>query len=146
MKSCTALFINYFISPSLLIPLNLLSALGFICNCSNRLSRVIWFTGILIFLLIVGGVILGLVLSCTAPSNQQPEPLSGSADSLATSTSASSSAVISASKPAQTSQTSFHVTPTYTLNHRKFEPSSPLAVQLAQHFGVQAARGLKLNY
>ena len=115
-------------------------------NRSNRLSRVIWFTGILIFLLIVGGVVLGLVLTRKAPSNQQPEPLGGSADSLATSTSASSSAVVSASKPAQASQTSFHVTPTYTLNHREPEPSSsPLAVRLAQHFGMQAARGLDID-
>ena len=109
-------------------------------NRSNRQSRMVWFTGILIFILIVGGVVLGLVFTRKAPPNQQPEPLGGSADSLST-TISSSSAVSSSSKPAQPSQTSLHVTPTYTLNHREPEPS-PLAVRLAQHFGVQAARGL----
>ena len=43
-------------------------------NCSNGQSRVVWFTGILSFLVIVGGVVLGLIL---APSNQQPVPLGG---------------------------------------------------------------------
>jgi hypothetical protein len=109
-------------------------------NRSNRQTRVVWCTAILIFLLIAGGIVLGLFLSRKAPSNQQPVPLGGSADSLATSTS-SSSAVSSASKPAQFSQTSMHVTPTSTLNNREPEPS-PLAVRLAQHFGMQAARRL----
>ena len=98
----------------------------------------VWFTGILIVLLITGGIVVGVFLSRKGPSNQPPVALGGSADSLSTSTS-SSSAVSSASKPAQPSQTSLHVTPTLTLNHREPDPS-PLAVRLAQHFGMQAAR------
>ena len=109
-------------------------------NRSNRQSRVVWFTGIVIVLAIIGGIVLGLYLSHKTPSSQQPVPLGGSADSLSTSTS-SSSVVSSSSKPAQPSQTSLHVTPTLTLNHREPDPS-PLAVRLAQHFGMHDARRL----
>jgi hypothetical protein len=106
-------------------------------NRSNRQTRMVWFTAIFIIMLIAGGVVLGLFLTRKSPSNRQPVPLGGSADSRATST--SSSAVSSATpKP---SQTSLHVTPTLTLNHREPGPS-PLAVHIAQHFGMQAARRL----
>jgi hypothetical protein len=106
-------------------------------NRSNRQTRMVWFTAIFIFLLIAGGVVLGVFLSRKSPSSQQPVPLGGSADSRATTT---SSVVSSATKHTQQpSQTSLHVTPTLTLNHREPGPS-PLAVRLAQHFGVQAAR------
>ena len=105
-------------------------------NRSNRQTRWVWFTAILIILLIAGGVVLGLFLSRKAPSNQAPVALGGSADSLAT-----SSSVVSTATKAQPSQTSLHVTPTFTLNHREPEPS-PLAIRLAQHFGMQAARRL----
>ena len=108
-------------------------------NRSNRQTRAVWFTAILIIVLIAGGIVLGLFLSRKAPANQQPEALGGSADSLATS--ASSSSVSTASTAAQPSKTSLHVTPTYTLNHREPEPSA-LAIRLAYHFGIHAARRL----
>lgn len=110
-------------------------------NRSNRQTRAVWFTAILIIILIAGGVVLGLFLSRKAPANQQPVALGGSADSLATSTSSSSVVGSTASKLAQHSQTSLHVTPTFTLNHREPNPS-PLAVRLAEHFGMHAARRL----
>jgi hypothetical protein len=101
-------------------------------NRSNRQTRMVWLTGIFIILLIAGGVVLGLFLSRKAPSNQQPVALGGSADSLGTSTSGSSSVGGGTSKPAaQPSQTSFHVTPTFTLKNREPGPS-PLAVRLAE--------------
>ena len=99
----------------------------------------VWCTAILVLLLIAGGIALGLFLSRKAPSNQAPMALGGSADSL--STSVSSSSVSSSSTPAQPSQTSLHVTPTFTLNNREPDPS-PLVVRLAQHLGMQAARRL----
>jgi hypothetical protein len=113
-------------------------------NRSNRQTRVVWCTAILIFLLIAGGIVLGLFLSRKAPSNQQPVPFGGSADSLATSTTSSSSAVSSASKPAQSLQMSMHVTPTFTLNNREPEPS-PLAERLAQHFGTRMQAACQLD-
>ena len=104
-------------------------------NRSNRQTRAVWFTGILIVILIAGGVVLGLFLSRKAPSNQAPVPLGGSADNgLGTST----SSVVAASKSAQGSQTSFHVTPTLTLNHREPDPT-PLAVLPAKRFEMHAA-------
>ena len=109
-------------------------------NRSNRQTRVVWFTAILIIVLIAGGVVLGLFLSRKAPANQQPEALGGSADSLATSTS-SSSVSTTASTGAQPSKTSLHVTPTFTLNHREPEPSA-LAIRFANHLGIHAARQL----
>jgi hypothetical protein len=111
-------------------------------NGSNRQSRMVWFTAILLILLITGGIILGLFLSRKAPANQQPVPLGGSADSLGTSTTSSSSAAsATVSSPAQSSQTSLHVTPTFTLNNREPDPS-PLAVHLARHFQMHVARRL----
>ena len=64
----------------------------------------------------LGGVVLGLFLSRKAPSNQQLVALGGSADSLATSTLGSSvdGGVTAAWSAAPSSQTSLHVTPTYT--------------------------------
>ena len=105
-------------------------------NRSNRQTRVVWFTGILIICLIAGGIVLGLFLSRKAPASQQPVALGGSADSLATSS--SSSSVSTTSVSAQPSKTSLHVTPTFTLNHREPDPS-PLA---AKHFRMHAARRL----
>ena len=109
-------------------------------NRSNRQTRVVWFTCFFLILLIAGGVVLGVILSRKGNSNQQPVALGGSADSLATSTS-SSSVVSPGSNLPQTSQTSLFVTPTFTLNNREPDPS-PLAVRLAKHFGMQAARRL----
>ena len=107
-------------------------------NRSNRQTRAVWFTAILIIILIAGGVVLGLFLSRKAPANQPPVALGGSADSLATSSSGSSVVGSTASKAALSSQTSLHVTPTFTLNHR--EPDeSPLP---AKHFKMHAPRRL----
>jgi len=99
-------------------------------NGSNRQTRMVWLTGIFIIILIAGGVVLGLFLSRKAPSNQQPVALGGSADAVSTSASSSSS-VSASNSAAPSSQTSLHVTPTFTLKNREPDPS-PLAVRLAE--------------
>ena len=104
-------------------------------NRSNRQARAVWCTAILIIILIAGGIVLGLFLSRKAPANQQPVALGGSADSLATSTS-SSSVSATTSGPAQSSQSSLHVTPTLTLKNREPGPS-PLAIRLAEHHAAR---------
>jgi hypothetical protein len=94
-------------------------------NGSNRHTRVVWSTAILILVLIAGGVVLGVFLRRNAPASQQPTALGGSADnSLATST---SSVVNTMTGLGQPSQTSLHVSPTLTLANRGPEPS-PSAV------------------
>jgi hypothetical protein len=109
-------------------------------NGSNRQTRMVWLTGIFIIILIAGGVVLGLFLSRKAPSNQQPVALGGSADAV--STSASSSSVSASNSAAPSSQTSLHVTPTFTLKNREPDPS-PLAARLAEiHAADAAARRL----
>ena len=100
-------------------------------NGSNRQSRMVWLTGIFIILLIAGGVVLGLFLSRKAPSNQQPVALGGSADATSVSGGASSVGGATSKSAAHSSQTSFHVTPTFTLKNREPD-ASPLVVRVAE--------------
>ena len=89
-------------------------------NGSNKYTRMVWVTAVILLLLIAGGIALGVFLRRNVPANQQPTALGGSANnSLVTST----SSVVSG--PAtQASQTSLHVSPTFTLGKREPEPSS----------------------
>ena len=98
-------------------------------NGTNRYSRAVWVTAIIIIILLAGGLVLGLFLRRNAPAHQQPKPLGGSADSLATSTSISQTAT--GSQPS-----SLHVSPTLTLKNREEPtPSTVPSKHLRMHAG-----------
>ena len=116
-------------------------------NGSNRQSRMVWLTGIFIILLIAGGVVLGLFLSRKAPSDQQPVALGGSADATSVSGGAASSVGGATSKSAAQSshQTSFHVTPTFTLKNREPDASPLVVVRLAEINAAAVAAARRLH-
>jgi len=104
---------------------------------SNKHSRGVLVTAMILLFLIAGGVALGFFMRRNAPAHQQPKAFGGSADSLATSTSVAVTPT-PAPGPGHPSQTSLlHVSPTLTLNNR--EVPTTLAVR-PRHFKIHPGR------
>ncbi|KAF8645172.1 hypothetical protein AX16_007999 [Volvariella volvacea WC 439] len=84
---------------------------------SNRLSRWVWVVGLLLLIAAAGGIGLGWYISHNSPDHQPPTALGGSANEAAP---------VESSTPVvnQQTRTSFHVTPTHTIDARALKPRS----------------------
>jgi hypothetical protein len=81
---------------------------------TSRLSKWVWFIGLVLFLAIGGAIGLGWYLTHNNQDHQRPTSFGGSQDEASTTTSAS----LSTSSSAIPSGTSKHVSPTNTVARR----------------------------
>jgi len=90
---------------------------------TSRLSRWVWFVGMVLLAAIGGSIGLGWYLSHNSQGNQRPTSLGGSQNE-ASSTSSSSVVSISSAVPSTSFGTSLHVSPTNTVARRAPIPTA----------------------
>ncbi|KAM5538639.1 hypothetical protein V8D89_007668 [Ganoderma adspersum] len=101
-------------------------------NGTSRMSRWVWFIGMVLLIIIAGAIGLGWWVSHNNKSHNAPTAIGGSADEKAIA-SASASASAKAAASASSSDISFHVSPTNTVARRADEPIPTLPVLYPVH-------------
>ncbi|KAG0704266.1 hypothetical protein DFH29DRAFT_802250 [Suillus ampliporus] len=107
---------------------------------SSKLSRWVWFVGVMLLICIAAGIGIGWYISHKSPSNTAPKAIGGSANETMSPTSTHASVGASSS-------TSLHVSPTNTVARRDEAEPTPAIRGAIEEFleGVGQAQVVKSN-
>jgi hypothetical protein len=94
---------------------------------SSKLSRWVWFVGMMFLVLIAAGIGIGWYVSHKSPSNTAPKAIGGSANETMSPTSTHASVAVSSSS-------SLHVSPTNTVARRNQAEPTPAIREVAEGF------------
>ncbi|KAG2342149.1 hypothetical protein BDR05DRAFT_367058 [Suillus weaverae] len=96
-------------------------------NGSSKLSRWVWFVGMMFLVLIAAGIGIGWYISHKSPSNTAPKAIGGSANETMSPTSTHASVAVSSSS-------SLHVSPTNTVARRNEAEPTPAIREVLEGF------------